>query len=226
MALIFYLCKVHLKLFQLYDASIWYNNGDAVKHCINAAPEDFNSNVYITTAAGGKDKQQFHMDMHDSLKTALNRLGINAILKIYENENHGSVRLPSIIDGLTHLYQGFSFGYILATDSVTVAEANKHYAAFSKKVSYSFTCPPEIYRWIGFANHSQANWTEAIKAYQLCLNMFQNDLNVTKEIAESYFALNQIEQSLNFYEKAFSLDPLNTELQTKIEVVKSLIPKN
>jgi predicted alpha/beta superfamily hydrolase len=212
--------------FQLYDPSIWYNNGNAITHLDESLQKGNNSNVFISTAGGGKDQQAFHMAMHDSLNFMLNEHSINSKLKVYPNENNGSVRLPSIIDGLSDLYEGYSIGYILPTDTITVKIAQNHYKAFSKKVNYVFNCPKETYRWIAFANHSQKNWEEAIKAYNLCLNSYTNDLRVSLEIAECYFELKEFRLSLNFFEKALVLDKTNASLKLKIKELKLIITKN
>jgi predicted alpha/beta superfamily hydrolase len=209
--------------FQLYDPSIWYNNGDVIDHLIKTISSGYNSNVFITSASGGKNKHDFHIAMHDSLNIKFNELSINSKLKVYPHENHGSVRLPSIIDGLSDLYKGFSIGYILPTDSITVLEAENHYKNFSEKVNYNFSCPAGTYRWIGFANHSQGNWNEAIKAYNNCKDTFKNDHKVTREIAECYFEINELELSLSFYERTLVLNPENESLQSIISELKLLI---
>jgi len=211
--------------YQLYDPSFWYNNGDVVNHYIETVKPGFKTNVFITTAQEG-GRILFHENLHDSLNTVLSSAGINSKLKIYPNENHGSVRLPSLIDGLSNLYIGYSFGYISPTDTITVADIDKHFESFSEKVNYKFTCPIDIYRWIGFANYSKGNWNAAIEAYSLIFPAYENDIYVLKEVAECYASIEAYQLSLDTYMKAFSLNQTDESVGRKIDELKLLTTKN
>ena len=211
--------------FQLYDPSIWYNGGDVIDSLAGNLPVEFNSNVFMSTAAGGKERQQYNVDTQEKLHKFLRKRGINSTLNVYENEDHGTVRLPSLIDGLSHLYDGFSIGFIMPTDKITVSDAHAHYAAFSEKVSYEFSCPEGAYRWIGHANHAQGNWAEAIKAYNFCQDLFTEDPLFQKEVAESYFGIGDYTRSLSIYGKWLVLEPENKDVIQKIEELKRLTKK-
>lgn len=212
--------------FQLYDPSIWYNGGDATIHLIESIPEDYKTNVFISTASGGKEREQYNVDTQAAFHKVLFDRGLNSRLTVYENENHGSVRLPSLIDGLSHLYDGFSIGYILPSDKITVSDAHAHYASFSKKVNYEFSCPVGAYRWIGHANHSQNNWVEAIKAYDLCQDLFMEDQLFLEEVTESYYMTGEMERALKFYQQLLVVNPEHTSSKKLFNELKQLIGKN
>ncbi len=210
--------------FQLYDPSIWYNQGDAIKHFSSTFRKGFKTNVFISTAGGGRDRQQYNVDTHKAFHDELIKHKINSKLKVYNNENHGSVRLVSLIDGLSDLYDGFSIGYIFPTDTITVADADRHYQNFSKKVGFDFHCPVDAYRWIGYANYTQGNWVEAIKAYDLC-GALDKDIVMMTELADCYFQTGAFALSLEAYVKVLGLDNKNEEVKLKIEEIKQLIAK-
>ncbi len=208
--------------YQFYDASIWYNNGDVNHRLDSILTGNFASNVFITSAAGGKDKQEFHLEMHQVLKDILQNRQVNVTLKTYENEDHGSVRLPSLIDGLTQLYEGYSIGYILPEDKISVESAEEHYRKFSQKVHFEFSCPVDTYRWIGFANHSQGEWKKAIDAYEKCITIYSEDANVQRELAECYYSEKEFSKSLIHYKLALNLDPKNKLYTSKINEIELL----
>jgi predicted alpha/beta superfamily hydrolase len=210
--------------FQLYDPSIWYNLGDAIKHYSNTVREETTSNVFISTANGGRDRQQYNVDTQKQFYDSLIGRKLNASLQIYA-EDHGAVRLPSLIDGLTKLYEGFSFGYIFPEDTITVADANKHYVEFSEKINFVFNCPVETYRWIGFANYSQNKWEQAIEAYQLCTSLYNQDAYMLLEFADCYFQIKEYNLSETFYQKVLAIEPTNDQALSKIEAIKKLRQK-
>jgi predicted alpha/beta superfamily hydrolase len=211
--------------FQLYDPSVWYNHGDAIAHFSKTTSENNIANVFISTANGGKDRAQYNVDTHKEFHDILLENKVNSELKVY-NEDHGSVRLVSLIDGLSNLYKGYSIGYISATDTITVQDAQKHYREFSEKVNYIFETPVDAYRWIGFANHFQGNWDKAIEAYTLCPSLYSVDAHLLIEFADSYFQTKEYNLSLDLYTKALALDQFNETARLRIEEIKLLATKN
>lgn len=218
--------ETHFDAYQLYDPSFWYNNGDVIYHFNSTVDTGFQTNVFISTAQGGKERFLFHEYMHDSLNNTLIEKGINSKRKVYPNETHGSIRLPSLIDGLTNLYSGYDIGYILPTDTISAEQAEKHFQSFSKKVNYAFTCPVDVYRWVGYANYSQGKWNEAIKAYKKTFPVFEKDLNVIKELAECYFQIQNYKLSLTNYKKAYVLENSDESVLKRLDELKLLTTKN
>ena len=209
--------------FQLYDPSIWYDRGEAIKYVKENLDSDYRTNVYISSANGGREKEQNNIDTHKEFHDYLTKQGINSECLVYNNEDHGSIRLPSLIDGLSKLYDGFSIGFIFPSDEITVADAQEHYADFSNKVNYEFSCPLAAYRWIGHANHAQENWEEAIKAFELCKDLFTDAPLFQSEAAESYFEISDFENSLKHYAILSKLDPDNDLAKEKVQELKELL---
>lgn len=202
--------------FQIYDPSIWYNQMKAIDHLQKTLPNDFRSNIYIATANGGRDRQQYNVDAHKNYYNVLKENKVNAILKSYD-ENHGAVRLPALIDGLTNLYEGYSIGYIFPTDTLIASDATAHYAAFSEKVNYTFEAPADAYRWIGFANHHQGKWEQAIEAYEFCGIFYNSDVNMMLEYADCYYQLEQFQESEVLYTKVLEIDAENETAKKRLQ---------
>jgi predicted alpha/beta superfamily hydrolase len=211
--------------FQLYDPSVWYNQGDAIEHFLKTTSEKNRVNVFISTANAGKDRAQYNVEAHKKFHDILVENKVNSELKVYD-EDHGSVRLVSLIDGLSNLYKGYSIGYISVTDTITVQDVQKHYREFSEKVNYAFEAPADIYRWVGFANHFQGKWDKAIEAYQLCSSLYAVDVKLLNEFADSYFQTKEYQLSADVYKKVLALDQSNEIAKQRIEKIKLLTTKN
>lgn len=203
--------------YQLYDPSIWYNKADVITAFEKSNSKPVQSNVFIATALGGIQKPTYNTKTHRQFLDLLQANKITTKQRIYPTEYHGSVRLPALIDGLSHLYQGYAFGYISPTRQITVNDAKQHYKTFSDKVNYTFNCPLDVYRWIGYTNHAQKKWTEAIKAYTLSLEIYINNVNVCTELAECYYNTKNYKLSLVYYKKALALNPSDKALQAKVK---------
>lgn len=207
--------------YQLYDPSLWYNKGQVITHFQQTYTKNINTNVFITTATGGTDKASFNAHTHELFYKTLKDHNINVDIKVYKNEYHGSVRLPGLIDGLSLLYKGYSFGYISPDKEVTIVDAEIHYKTFSDKVHYNFQCPKDVYRWIGYANYKQQKWREAIKAYALSLDIYIKDINVCIELAECYFNTKQYEESLKYCKLGLKLEPDHIKLKEQVKALEN-----
>lgn len=211
--------------FQLYDPSIWYNQRDAIKYFTKTTSGKDLFNVFISTANSGKDRAQYNVDSHKGFYEVLLQNKVNTELKIY-NEDHGSVRLVSLIDGLSNLYKGYSIGFISPTDTLSIQDAQNHYREFSEKVNFTFEPPADVYRWIGFANHFQKKWDKAIEAYKLCPSLYSVDVNLLIEFADSYFQIGEYQSSLDIYKQVLLLDQSKEIAKQRIEKIKLLTTKN
>ncbi|UTW62668.1 hypothetical protein KFE98_00490 [bacterium SCSIO 12741] len=209
---------------QLYDPSIWYEHGDVIRYVEKNGNSKIQSNVFISTANGGKERQQYNVDTHQEFYDLLQGKKVNSELKIYE-EGHSSVRLPSLIDGLTNLYEGYAIGTIMPTDTITAQDVKDHYAAFSNKVNFEFTPTVEAFRWTGYVNHYQGKWPEAIDAYKECTSLYKSDLMMLLEFADCYFQLEEYGKSMEVYEMVLEIDPTNEGAQLRKEEIKKLLDK-
>ena len=75
--------------FQLYDASIWYNGAEVIKHTKKSLPLLSKTNVFLSSASGGRDKQQYNIDTQAAFNQLLKGQGMNSEVIEYTKENHG-----------------------------------------------------------------------------------------------------------------------------------------
>ena len=94
--------------FQIYDASIWYNDGDAIKHIQKELDSNEKRNVFISKgiAFDGPDGYiDHHLAMIDSLGTILSDYPKLTITVASYEKDHNAMYLFSVMDGLTFLFK-------------------------------------------------------------------------------------------------------------------------
>ena len=94
--------------FQIYDASIWYNDGDAIKHIQKGLDSNYKSNIFISKGVafeGPREYVDHHLLMIDSLVTLLSDYpNLNISTATYDKDHNG-MYLFSVMDGLTTLFK-------------------------------------------------------------------------------------------------------------------------
>lgn len=94
--------------FQIYDASIWYNNGDAINHIRARLDSNYKSNIFIskgTAFNGPRENVDHHLLMIDSLGTELlDYPNLNVTTASYQKD-HNAMYLFSVIEGLSILFK-------------------------------------------------------------------------------------------------------------------------
>lgn len=94
--------------FQIYDPSIWFNDGDAIKHLKEELESNYVSNVFIskgTSFSGPREHVDHHLSMIDSLASFLSDYPkLNISTAAYEKDHNG-MYLYSVIDGLMSLFK-------------------------------------------------------------------------------------------------------------------------
>jgi predicted alpha/beta superfamily hydrolase len=94
--------------FQIYDPSIWYNDGDAINHIQRGLDSKYKSQIFIskgTVFNGPRENVEHHLLMIDSLGTVLiDYPNLNVSTASYEKD-HNAMYMFSVMDGLTTLFK-------------------------------------------------------------------------------------------------------------------------
>jgi predicted alpha/beta superfamily hydrolase len=94
--------------FQIYDASIWYNDGDALLHLKKELDTNEKRNIFISkgvTFDGPDGYIDHHLSMIDSLGTILSDYPKLTITNATYEKGHNAMYLFSVMDGLTSLFK-------------------------------------------------------------------------------------------------------------------------
>lgn len=94
--------------FQIYDPSIWYNDGDAINHLEKELDKNYECNVFISKGVafdGPRENVNHHLSMIDSLGTfLLDYPNLSVVTDTYKKD-HNAMYLYSLMDGLSALFK-------------------------------------------------------------------------------------------------------------------------
>ncbi len=94
--------------FQIYDASIWYNDGDALKHIRKKLDTDYTCSVFYSKGSlfdGPEGYIDNHLSMIDSIGSVLNEYpNVNVSTATY-GKDHNEMYLYSLMDGLSIMFK-------------------------------------------------------------------------------------------------------------------------
>jgi len=111
--------------FQIYDPSIWYNDGDALMHIKKELDSNDNYNIFIskgTAFDGPGEYVNHHLSMIDSLGTVLGDCPNLRISTASYEKDHNAMYLYSIMDGLTILFKDVESNFIKSSNKKQTLE--------------------------------------------------------------------------------------------------------
>jgi predicted alpha/beta superfamily hydrolase len=94
--------------FQIYDASVWYNDGDVLKHLQKNLDSNSKINIFIskgTAFDGPREYVDNHLFMIDSLGTFLSNYPKITLKTATFEKDHNAMYFFSVMDGLTALFK-------------------------------------------------------------------------------------------------------------------------
>ena len=202
----------------IQDASIWYNRGDVIGKLDTLLKPTSVGNAFLSSALVDGTDVTYHLDKIDSLGNYLKQYANVRVHHIkYETEDHLSVYMYGLIDGLKWAYDGYNFGYIAPTDPVTSKDYIEKYKAFSKKIGFQFDPPVSVVRWVAYATFNQEKWEDTVESLERCYFAFKDDPFVNLELAISYDKLNQKEKSQEYVKKCRELAPNHPYIKIQLE---------
>ena len=94
--------------FQIYDASIWFNDGDAINHIKKELDSNCVSNIFISKGTdfdGPIENVDHHLSMIDSLWSVLKDYPNLSISTASYEKDHNAMYFFSLMDGLSILFK-------------------------------------------------------------------------------------------------------------------------
>jgi len=153
--------------------------------------------------------------------------GLNFSWKIYPEDLHGTVPLPSIRDGLVFLFNWFQFKNppTYNNPETTVAELNelliKQAEIYAENFGYAV--PPmveELFNGYGYMNMQMGAPEKAKLFFEMGVKYYPNSANSFDSLAEYYESIEDYPNALKNIEKAFELSRSDKH-KKRLETVKS-----
>jgi len=217
------LFNVHIAIspYLMYDNEYVLNQADSVL----AKQSIFNNYLYITL---GNEPDYFK-----SIKR-LNKLLKNKTEKLQwkyskrEQEDHGSVPLISLYDGIEFIYSGWRVPAEVA--SAGIDGIKKHYNDLSVKYGYTIEVQEAYLNRLGYQFMAQDHLENAIAVFKYNVELNSNSANVYDSLGEGLESNNQFDLALKNYQKAVELgkavnDPNTNVYQDHIKRVQKKLKK-
>lgn len=154
---------------------------------------------------------------------------LNFYWKVYHEDLHGTVPLPSMRDGLVTLFKWYQFKHPQKYNnpSTTIEEIikllNEQEIIYTKKFGYS--TPPmveELFNGYGYMNMQMGNFDKAYLFFKMGVKYYPDSANAYDSLAEYYESQKDYENALENVSKAFEINP-NDYFKERKQTVKSKI---
>ena len=193
---------------QIYDPSIWYSKGEAIKQIDNNLSQNTSCFIFLSSSCNFENEYANHHKKIEELNQVLKHFPtIHSEYKTYENEHHNSMYLYSFLDGMSMLYKGYEMkkGGFQTTIDVSIIE--EHYKQFSKTIQFEFAPPIHLYLEVGAINFHQKKYQNCIDALAIYLDKSSKDPYALELIGDAYSIIGKKKQSRSSYTKAYETLP-------------------
>lgn len=161
------------------------------------------------------DKSEFTLFARSIIEfsnLAENNSDLNFAWKVYPEDLHGTVPLPSIRDGLVTLFKWYQFKSPQAynnpeTKVETIKQLLEKQAAIYSK-NFGYPCPPmveEMLTGYGYMNLHTGNPKKALLFFELGIKYYPNSANAYDSLADYYEAHEDYKNALKYVTKAFEI---------------------
>jgi predicted alpha/beta superfamily hydrolase len=201
------------------DPSAWFGERYLEKKLKALPDSNFKSRLYISVANNSSstldttEVRQAVNSFYSSLKSKFP--GDKKFrIQYFEEEDHASVPLLSLVNGLNFIFQGYHFLNVHYRD---IPEIEEHYKQFSLNHGIKFSIPEELINSIGYYNLYYArDYDKALKYFLYNTKLYPKSSNVFDSLGECYQITENKKKAIECYRKALELNPSNVHCQQKL----------
>lgn len=211
------------------DPSLWWENQRLNQRAkaILQEKNDFNVSVYISQAnnpfnegltAGrmGQAIQAFKAVME-----AKEIKDLRYSVDFFEKEDHFSVPLTSIYDGLQFLFEGYKYP-LNQIRGKKGSDIDEHYKDLSNRLGGELIPPGKLLNQVGlFLLRSEGQIKEALEILEINKQYYPNSFIPYSSLGEGYSLEGNTSKALENFQKSLALNPANEEIQTRIAELKN-----
>ncbi len=189
--------------------------------------KDLNRTLYFTLANEGGDAR-IGFDRFKALLGKNKPKGFEWGSMLMEDEDHGSVVMPSHYYGLRKVFDGWQVTADVAAEGATAIES--HYKKLSARFNYTIQPPEILMNQAGYQLLGAGKMDEAIAVFKSNVERYPNSANVYDSLAEAYEKGGKIDLARPNYEKAVQLGTQNNDpnlqvYKTNFERVDGMLKK-
>ena len=194
---------------------------------IDKAKEMLNTQTIFTNqlymSIGNEPTYYNSLDKITSLLTTSNS-DINWTLQKYEDENHGSIPVRTVADGLGFIFSDWQLTNDIAIKGVDAIK--KHFKNRVKKYGFTTSINEATLNAIGYQLLQADDITKAIDVFKYNIELYPNSANVYDSLGDAYDTQGSKKKAINSYKKAVSIgekinDPNLPAFRNNLERLKN-----
>lgn len=189
--------------------------------------KELNKTLYLTLAnEGGATRADF--ERFKSILAKNKPKGFEWGAMLMEDEDHGSVVMPSHYHGFRKVFEGWQITADIARGGAPSIE--EHYKKLSGRFGFSVLPPEALMNQVGYQLSGAGKMDEAIAVFKSNVERYPNSANVYDSLAEAYEKLGKLDLARPNYEKAAELGARNNDpnlqvYKTNFERVDGMLKK-
>jgi len=161
-------------------------------------PPNFKNFLYITL--GDEENYVEPLGKLTNLLETKKPEGLEWHYIVMENDNHGTVPLKSLYNGLETLYKDWGINIAVADQSIQAIE--DHYQKLSDKFGYTVEIPENMFNAMGYRAIGQDKIELALEFFLHNVKLYPESTNVYDSLGEGYEAAGKLELAKKNYEIA------------------------
>ncbi len=167
--------------------------------------------LFVTSGNEGQELDR-EMSRLWSLIRSSRTKGLEFGMMKFDDEDHGSVVLPSHHAALKHAFAGWQFAIAREDDPTKLfARASDHYARLSKRMGYTVAVPEQTVNFIGYRLMQENKIREAIEVLKTNADWYPGSPNVYDSLGEAYERNGSLDLARGSYERAWHLGKKNAD---------------
>jgi predicted alpha/beta superfamily hydrolase len=211
------------------DPSLWWDNQVMVNRAKTflAGARALRNAVFISLAntpqIGTFNNPKLN---EETIKTFARLLEMNSPtslrskLQYFEAEDHGSVPLLSLYDGLLFIFEGYRPVWAMFLEPT--ANITSHFKKVSERLGADLLPPEQLTNSMGYALlYELREVDKAIGLFKLNVSLYPNSFNAYNSLAESYLVKGDKPLAVKNYEKALELNPENQKAKDQLQKLKN-----
>jgi uncharacterized protein len=134
-----------------------------------------------------------------------------------EDDDHGSVVLPSHFNGLKAVFDGWRFTLDKHSDVATLwSAAQEHYATLSERIGATVRVPEAMTNMIGYRLLQAGKKDDAIAVFRANVEAYPKSANVHDSLGEAYEMSGDLENARTQYELAWKRGKEISDMNVKV----------
>ncbi|MGD9561658.1 MAG: alpha/beta hydrolase-fold protein [Pyrinomonadaceae bacterium] len=217
------------------DPSVWWNDKALLKQAQRELPmmKDLRASVYISAANnppfGKMDMKGASDAIRDlaGLFKASQSAGLRSKHEYFASEDHGSVPLLSLYNGLLFVFDGYK---PRVTDFIDNPSGMKvHFKNASERFGYEILPPESLVNMLGYVLMMQLGEVDkGLEFFKINVSLYPGSWNVYDSLAAAYLKKGETKLAVENYRKSLDLNPNNNgakEALKKLEQSEKTGPK-